>query len=162
MYNVIGMWAIKKVRSGFTLIELMVSISIVAIIASSVGIISIQGNLKKARDNRRETDVETLRSALEIYRSDNNGKYPTTAAYSAGTVLTPNYLETGKVPKDPTDSTAYVYTAFSSAGGVCDNTATSCTRYEICATKEGLSAADLCASDCRGGTLGCNYRSTNP
>lgn len=61
-------------KKGFTLIEILVAVTIVAIL-SVVGIVSYGPANKRARDSRRRTDMEAFRSALELYRAD-KGYYP--------------------------------------------------------------------------------------
>lgn len=67
-----------KLNSGFTLIELMIVIAIISMVAA-LGVANYQTSLKKARDAHRKTDLQQIRSALEIYRAD-IGSYPTGAA----------------------------------------------------------------------------------
>lgn len=59
---------------GFTLIEILVVITIIMII-SAVGLVSFINVGKNARDARRKSDLETVRQALVLYRSE-NGCYP--------------------------------------------------------------------------------------
>ena len=96
MYNVIGMW---KTKTGFTLVELLVVMGITAIMAA--GMISLigQGPQKYGRDSRRKADLETIRSALEMYRQD-NGSYPNQTLVNWKTVLVGGkYIQA--VPVDP-------------------------------------------------------------
>jgi general secretion pathway protein G len=65
-----------KVNRGFTLIELMIVMAIIGMVAT-LGIGSYQISLKRARDAQRKTDLQQIRSALEIYRTDIN-VYPST------------------------------------------------------------------------------------
>lgn len=60
-------------KKGFTLIELLVAMTIVAVLMG-LALVSFQGAKKTARDGKRKTDLEQLRSALEMYRAD-NGHY---------------------------------------------------------------------------------------
>lgn len=53
-------------KRGFTLIELMIAISIIAIIAA-VGITSFSQSQKLARDSRRKQDLRSIAVALELY-----------------------------------------------------------------------------------------------
>jgi len=64
----------KIKKTGFTLIELLVSLTIMAIIMG-LALVAFQGSRKTARDARRKTDLEEIRSALEMYRAD-KGQYP--------------------------------------------------------------------------------------
>ena len=59
-----------KNRRGFTLIELLVSISIISVL-TAIGLANYAVSQKRARDARRQADLESVRSALEIYRADN-------------------------------------------------------------------------------------------
>ena len=114
----------KTNKSGFTLIELLVVIAIIGLL-SSVVLASLNTARSKARDVKRKEDLVELRSALQMYYSD-NGSYPlqygpgwggvTTAvgcgtnggtsganAYISG--LTPTYIST--LPTDPGTSSSY-------------------------------------------------------
>lgn len=75
---------IKKSKKGFTLIELVVVASIIALLAGA-GIFSYTQFNIQARDAKRKTDLELVRSALELYKSS-NGAYPLfgTGPYNPG------------------------------------------------------------------------------
>jgi general secretion pathway protein G len=74
-------------RRGFTLIELLVTIAIISVL-SGIGLAAFIGAQKKARDGRRQADLEQIRSALELYRSnEGNGLYPGSLG-----LLTADYL----------------------------------------------------------------------
>lgn len=62
---------------GFTLIELMIAISVVAIL-STIGLITYSQGQKSARDSKRKQDLREITAALELYYSDNK-HYPTTS-----------------------------------------------------------------------------------
>lgn len=66
----------KTAAKGFTLIELMVAISIVAILAT-VGLVQYGSAQKIARDSKRKQDLRSIATALELYRQT-NGRYPCT------------------------------------------------------------------------------------
>lgn len=104
-----------KKKNGFTFIELLVAITIIAIL-SGIAMVNFQVTNRKSRDTRRRSDMEQIRSALELCRSD-NGSYPA----SLGTSVvcgTTTYLN--PVPTDPKGGTDYEYTR------------TSTTTYSLC------------------------------
>lgn len=61
-------------RSGFTLIEMLVVITIIGVL-SSIGLATFTSAQKKARDARRKNDLTTVAKALEVYFND-QGLYP--------------------------------------------------------------------------------------
>ena len=61
-------------QTGFTLIELIVAISVVAIL-SAVVLANMNDGRAQARDAERQADLRTLQSALELYRQA-HGRYP--------------------------------------------------------------------------------------
>ncbi len=64
----------NKNRSGFSLIELLISITIIAIFLTVIT--SDFGQSKKmSRDAKRKTDLQNIQSALELYRNK-YGRYP--------------------------------------------------------------------------------------
>jgi len=101
----------KKREQGFTLIELMVVIVILGVLAGLI-IPRVMGRPDEARQAKAKIQMESMETALKLYKLD-NGNYPTTeqglkALVEAPTVGTlprnwraGGYLEKGKVPKDP-------------------------------------------------------------
>jgi len=79
-----------KKSKGFTLIELMVVIVILGILAAVIAP-RIPGFVNKAKEGRTKGNLGNLRSAMNIYYSDNDGRYPTTNAVSD--LLVPKYLK---------------------------------------------------------------------
>jgi general secretion pathway protein G len=104
----------KKGEQGFTLIELMVVIVILGILAGLI-IPRIMGRPDEARRAKARMQIESLDTALKLYRLD-SGNYPTTEQGLQALVEQPavgpparnwrqgGYLERGKVPKDPWDN----------------------------------------------------------
>lgn len=109
-----------KNARGFTLIELMIVISIIAVL-STVGLATYRGVQAKARDGVRKSDLTKLATALELYfQKPENGKYPppggagldscdrdTNAFYSENdpTKGIRPFMSDGIVPTDPSDRT---------------------------------------------------------
>lgn len=130
----------KKIKIGFTLIEILVVATIISLLLSG-GFASYSQLTKQARDNRRKIDLEQIRSAIEMYRSQNN-VYPTVApgdCQNLQPVLTP-YI--GKIPDDP-KPTPYSYFCWVTK-----------TDYSISAYLETVSGS--CGSGC-GTTCTCTY-----
>ena len=65
-------------RSGFTLVELLVTVMILAVI-SSIAYLTFNQALIRTRDNQRKSDLRSITAALEIYYQK-NGHFP----YSGG------------------------------------------------------------------------------
>ena len=61
---------------GFTLLEVMVVVVIIAVMAAAVGP-AIFDNLNKANVTRAGTDIKSISSMLEVYRAENYN-YPST------------------------------------------------------------------------------------
>jgi type II secretion system protein G len=63
-----------KKQKGFTLVELLVVISIIGLLASIV-LVALNGARSKARDAKRIADLSQISKALELYYNANNA-YP--------------------------------------------------------------------------------------
>lgn len=63
-----------KTKRGFTLIEILVVVSIIGVI-TAITLVSLNGAKKKATDVKSVTELDQLRKAIELYRTD-MGKYP--------------------------------------------------------------------------------------
>lgn len=61
-------------RNGFTIVELLIVIVVIAILAS-ITVVAFNGVQSKARDNSRNNAVSSIQKALEAYRSE-FGIYP--------------------------------------------------------------------------------------
>jgi len=63
-------------KKGFTLVELLVTITIIGILAS-IGLNTFTSAQKKSRDAKRKAHLRQIVDALEAYNND-NGEYPAT------------------------------------------------------------------------------------
>ncbi|MBI2020053.1 prepilin-type N-terminal cleavage/methylation domain-containing protein [Candidatus Daviesbacteria bacterium] len=114
-------------RSGFTLVELLVVISIIAILAV-IGLTIYTRAQQAARDARRRADIEAIAKAMEQYKVINSS-YPTgcdnipsdNAGWTLSSCGLSGYIQ--DMPKDPLNS----------RGGIasCDTTP-GCYLYKIC------------------------------
>ncbi len=96
----------KRHKSAFTLIELMIVITIIGILAVAL-IPRITGGPARARDAQRKTDLSEIAGALESYASDSGGSYPANpttkklfACMDLMTSLKP-YMIGESLPSDP-------------------------------------------------------------
>jgi len=93
----------KTSKKGFSLVELLVVITIIAIL-SVVAYTAVGGSTVKARDAKRKQDITTIQQALELYFAE-KGSYPTsspTYSLTAGTgagQVSKKWLS--DIPKDP-------------------------------------------------------------
>jgi len=65
-------------HSGFTLIELMITVAILGILAA-IAIPQFANSVEKAHQGATKGNLGTIRSAISIYYADNEGIYPTDA-----------------------------------------------------------------------------------
>lgn len=98
-------------RAGFTLIELMVVIVILGILAGLI-IPRIMGRPEEAKQLKAKIQIESLETALKLYKLD-NGAYPDTEQGLEALIEKPEsgilpkkwreggYLEKGRLPNDP-------------------------------------------------------------
>ncbi len=108
----------KRNHSGFTLLEVLLVVAVIAILAGIVIIaINPNKNLGDSRNAQRSTNVKTILDAVYQYTLDNNGVLPTTitttateicatgSASCAGlidlSVVTASEKYITSVPKDP-------------------------------------------------------------
>ncbi|GIW63384.1 MAG: prepilin-type N-terminal cleavage/methylation domain-containing protein [Patescibacteria group bacterium] len=139
---------LKNNKKGFTLIEMLVTIGIISIIAT-IAIVNYNNAILRSRDERRKVDLEAIRSALEMYRV-NNDYYPT----NIYTLTTPNpspYI--GAIPTDPKSTQyKYVYQPVSCTGSQCSD-------YTLGTIQEILNSSCSVILNCSstGTTINCKY-----
>lgn len=121
-----------KLQTGFTIIELLMVISIIGILVT-VAFTSFTGIQQDARDARRREDIDSLNTAIQKYRND-LGTYPVAADYTEliSILQTGDYISA--VPKDPIDGGDHVFQYISDADG---------TQYQLWATLENTDGPNL-------------------
>ncbi len=77
----------KKNKNGFSLIELLLVVSIIALLAT-ISIVSVNSLRVKARDTRRLADIKQLQANLQMYYMDHHF-YPA-GQLASSTVLADN------------------------------------------------------------------------
>lgn len=133
-----------KKDKGFTLVELLVAMTIIAVLAG-IALVSFQGTRKSARDGKRKADLEQIRSALEMCYADDN-EYPDTIAGSLTCEGGNTYLDS--TPTDPVTGDNYYYSAATIT-------------YDLCAYLETGGPGNCGSANC-GSERTCNYKVTNP
>lgn len=144
-----------KRRAGFTLIEILVAATIIAVLVS-IGIVSYGSVNKRSRDSKRKSDVEQVRAALEMYRAD-MGYYPGASTSwidvaDLAADLAPTYIPL--LPDDPTGTQSYMYQAANGSG-----TPTRYYGYCISALLETENPTDSCTPNAANSH---NYGTKNP
>jgi prepilin-type N-terminal cleavage/methylation domain-containing protein len=143
-------------NKGFTLIELMIAVSIIVILLSA-GTVSFSQLRKSARDNKRMADFAQLKSALEVYRGDqSNPTYPVANANGEPTNLAPTWIPS--FPADPVNGFKYRYVR------VNNNSYRLCARVEAMPTTNPTTMNAACRTDdgCGASLAACNYEETSP
>ena len=145
-----------RMRRAFTLIELIVTVGIIAIVSAAGMSLLGQGTSQSARDTKRQADIQAISTALAMYRND-VGYYPACSpagSCNAQTIsgLATTYIQT--IPSDPKTGRLYRYWPTASNGSSnCDNAGTRCARYVICAGSERDTTTDQDAA-CGSATCG--------
>lgn len=148
----------KSNLNAFTLIEMLIVMGIISVLAA-VSLFALEGSRESARDARRRADLETIRSGLELYRSD-CGEYPIPSRITPGSTLTGDgtagcpaanvYIQS--IPGDPVVGRNYAYLSVSPFR-----------TYRICAGLESETGAITACSSANCGTgVTCSYTVTNP
>ncbi len=124
-------------KKSFTIIEILVVATIIGILATVVSI-SYSQLSRQSRDGKRKMDLEQIRAALEMYKSNNND-YPS----NLNQLTSPDvYIQS--IPSDPKSPNYRYYYSY-----------TSSTDYTLGAYLEGTNSTCSLTISC--GLKNCNY-----
>ncbi|HEX7633390.1 MAG TPA: type II secretion system protein [Candidatus Saccharimonadales bacterium] len=153
------MISLKKRNQGFTIVELLIVIVVIGILALLV-ITTYSGIQQKARNSKRQTDIQAIQTQLEAFFQD-NGYYPSlkdmqgTADTGTGApVWVKDHMKSLDKnalidPSSPTNSDqmitgsangtakVYTYNVTDSNGASCESDDTTCAKYSLIAKYEG-------------------------
>lgn len=156
-----------KSRQGFTIVELLIVIVVIAILAT-ISVVAYNGIQGRARDSGRQQDIRQLTRALELYYIDNgeyptaggsttiNGSWSTTADASWQNLVNAlNSYMGSKVPVDPISTPngnvqgagKYNY-AYFSASNYCNGAMSTHQGYLLVYRLEGSSQTNTLIGDC--------------
>lgn len=133
---------IKNLESrikGFTMIELLVVISIIVLLIT-IGLTSFSTAQKKGRDAKRKSDLRDFKNALEQYYSACGLVYPTPGASIHTPVIctSPSIAILPTIPSDPRGTPYYCPTPVATK---CSNS-----QFTVCTNLEGDSTSQYCVN----------------
>lgn len=114
------LWREGGLLTGFTLIEILIVVAIIAVLASAV-LVGLGPIQRQGRDARRISDLRQAQNALELYYSK-CGYYPGGVAAASCGAFTPatswsdmksaligSNIGVSQIPNDPSSNRVYVY-----------------------------------------------------
>jgi len=141
----------KTTKSGFTIVELLIVIVVIGILAALV-YTTYSGIQQKARDTKRQTDINAQYSMLEAYYAQNGG-YPVLVDFNSATWRATNMkgldpsafcdpsaaTQTGCTDVTSPASKSYAYQVWQADGATACTATTgqTCPKYTLTATLEG-------------------------
>jgi prepilin-type N-terminal cleavage/methylation domain-containing protein len=117
-------------RKGFTLIEILIVVTIIGLLASTV-LVGLAPAQRRGRDTRRISDLKEIQNALELYYNkcghypgdSDCGAAPAATFAAVSNVLKGSSIGVSQIPDDPSSSKHYQF-------------ATNGTQYVLAATLE--------------------------
>jgi len=160
---------------GFTLVELLIVVSILGILAT-IGLFTFNSAQTRGRDSQRKSDLKQIVSALELYYSD-YGSYPlatngniigcpsttsTSCTWGTGSFSDATTVYFKVLPKDPKSNYSYYYRTINSEQGFqlfakLENQEDPNCINNNCGTHSDLPAGVVCGSG-----ISCNFALTSP
>ena len=115
----------NNTKRGFTLVELLIVIVVIAILAA-ISIVAFNGVQQRGRDSARQSDVSNIIKAMTAYTAD-DGSWPASAAaaktaledYSTanlGAAITDRITDQEPAPTDSDTRNRYQYTPLCTSG----------------------------------------------
>jgi prepilin-type N-terminal cleavage/methylation domain-containing protein len=143
------MISLKKHKSGFTIVELLIVIVVIGILALLV-ITTYSGIQAKARNAKRQSDIKSLQTQLEAFFSQ-NGYYPSLTDMNSSSWLGTNMKsldqnalidpsntsQSKTLTNSSTPDKQYGYVVTDSSGNLCETDDTTCAKYTLYAHYEG-------------------------
>ncbi len=109
-------------RYGFTLVELLLVVLIIAVLASIV-VPRLTGAAAEAKDSKDDANWANLIRALELYAANNDGAYPASQALFNSSILnSATYFPHGKPECPHNASNIYEYVSTSGQETVTQHT----------------------------------------
>lgn len=93
-------------RNGFTLVELLVVIVIIFILAL-IGVSGYSMYAEKARESSARSALKAIQVAVEMYSTDNKGRYPIANSLNELKEQILNYLPNREYPNNPYNNMPY-------------------------------------------------------
>lgn len=148
------MISLKKRNQGFTIVELLIVIVVIGILAAIV-VATYNGIQQKARNTKRQADMTSLQTQLEVFFQQ-NGYYPSLGDMNNASWRQANIKGLDNVAiKDPSNTTcdptsntgncfvaapaakSYAYAVTDASNASCEAADTNCANYVLTATYEG-------------------------
>lgn len=137
-----------KNKKGFTLIELLVVIAIIGLL-STLALVSLNTARQRSRDTKRQADVRTLQSAIELcINEDGNppalgADWDAMLAATCGSAALGDFLSSGSMPLPPAGGTTCAPAAIT---GSCYTYCTDDTNYLLGTVTEQTNSGGLTAN----------------
>jgi len=141
-------------QKGFTLIELLVTMGIIAVL-TGMAVFNFNQARARARDVQRKSDLSQIAKALELYRNDNNGKYPISLSLTDQQTYLVDNGYSRVIFVDPKGAASWEDYTYSSISPYTDYTITACLENTADSTRK------IPVEQCGVGSVGVIYQVKN-